>query len=477
MEMKGNVKRLATILLAVLVLFTSIGINPQEVSAATKKITLSKTSATLYVGESMTLKVKSVTGLSSKKVTFKSGKKSVAVVSGKGVITAKKAGTCKITVTSVANKKVKATFKLQVKAASKKSITLQSKGKSLAVGKTTTIKVKKVKGLSSKGVTFKSSDKSVATVTKKGVVKAKKKGTAIITVTSKTNKKVKTTFKVTVTGKTKTVKATSIDIVSSITLQNSTGTRLPYTVLPSNVSNKKVTATSSNTSVVMVTDVTSSDIGILSTGTGKATITVKSADGSVTKKIKVVVKKKITKVTKININCSGHIYGTGVPGRSLIILPMGATLNCNFKAYPSNATNTKLTYKISEATGAYATKVDGSSAQGRVTVAQDGTLTPVKVGNCTLTVSASDGSGVSRTCIVEVVKEPLMTVKEALAELKAHPKKEFDFYLKADEYKDVIAYQKENGLDVSEMSDEKNHNGFVECYAWIYNDKLCVGIY
>ena len=50
----------------------------------------------------------------SKELTYKSSNNAVATVTNKGVITAKKKGTCKITVTSIYNAKVKGTIKVTV---------------------------------------------------------------------------------------------------------------------------------------------------------------------------------------------------------------------------------------------------------------------------------------------------------------------------------------------------------------------------
>ncbi len=135
----------------------------------------------------------------SKELTYKSSNNAVATVTNKGVITAKKKGTCKITVTSIYNAKVKGTIKVTVsKKKQNAKITLEKKKATIAVGKTTTVKVKSYKGISRKGVKFASSNKKVATVSSKGKVTAKKAGTATITVTSVVNKKAVAKFKVTV---------------------------------------------------------------------------------------------------------------------------------------------------------------------------------------------------------------------------------------------------------------------------------------
>lgn len=138
-------------------------------------------------------------GIKSGELKYKSSNTSIATVNAKGVVTVKKKGKCKITVTSIYDSKVKGTLSLTVsKGKQKAKITLKKSKESIIVGNTTTIKVKSFKGLSNKNLAFSSSDKKVATVSSKGKVTGKKAGKATITVTSLINKKVKAVFKVTV---------------------------------------------------------------------------------------------------------------------------------------------------------------------------------------------------------------------------------------------------------------------------------------
>ena len=167
-------KRLVSFLLVFLMMF-SLAI---PASAATT-IKLNKTSTTIYVGSSTTLKVTGTT----KKVTWSTSKKSVATVSSKGKVTGKKAGTATIKA-KVAGKTLSCKVTVKKVALSKTKVTLNS-------GQTTTIKLN---GGTIKSV--KSSKTSVATITKAGKITAKNAGTATITVTSTKNKKY--TCKVTV---------------------------------------------------------------------------------------------------------------------------------------------------------------------------------------------------------------------------------------------------------------------------------------
>ena len=212
---KRFLKKMSVLVMALLVVATSIGVYPQEVAAAkTPKngIVFEQSKATLYAGEYTTIVPKEVyqngkrmswatpgKPLDKKEFTYKSSNTKVATVSSKGVVTAKKKGTATITVTSIYNKKVKGSFKLTVsKGTQKAKITLKKTKATIAVGKSTTISVKSTKGLSAKTVKYTSSNTKVAAVNSKGKVAGKKAGTATITVTSGVNKKVTAKFKVTV---------------------------------------------------------------------------------------------------------------------------------------------------------------------------------------------------------------------------------------------------------------------------------------
>ena len=82
-------KQMAKILTAVLLLGTLTDVSTAKAVAPK----LNKSKLTLYIGSNYTLKVKKASG----KVKWTSGKKSVATVSSKGKVVAKKAGKAKIT--------------------------------------------------------------------------------------------------------------------------------------------------------------------------------------------------------------------------------------------------------------------------------------------------------------------------------------------------------------------------------------------
>lgn len=145
----------------------------------------------------------------------------------------------------------------------------------VAVGKkvklTTTVKVTPNKAANKK-VTYKSSNKKIATVTAAGYVKGKKTGSCKVTVTSKKNtkKKAKITVKV-------VKKVTSISIAKpKADLYVGNSVTLKATVKPASGSFKKVTWSSSNTSIATV-----SSTGVVK-GIKEGTVTIKatSVEGS-----------------------------------------------------------------------------------------------------------------------------------------------------------------------------------------------------
>ena len=156
-----------------------------KVSGVAKKITLNK-------GKKYTLKPVITPFTSQEKVTYTSSNKKVATVTSRGVITAKKSGTAKITVKSG---KKKAVLTVTVPKTATKSISVAS-AVSVKKGKTYTLKAKRTPANSEEKITYRSSNKKVATVTSSGKIKGVKKGTATITVKSgKVTKKVTVTVK------------------------------------------------------------------------------------------------------------------------------------------------------------------------------------------------------------------------------------------------------------------------------------------
>jgi len=146
---------------------------------------------TLKAGKKLKLLLDGVAAAS-----YKSSKTAVASVSKKGVVTAKLAGTAKITVTLEDGRKL--VLKVKV------TDTLAPKSVKLKQGRIVKLKVGKKLSLTAvlkpvdarTALTWTSSNPKVATVSRKGVVKARKKGRTTVTVTTANGKKASITIKV-----------------------------------------------------------------------------------------------------------------------------------------------------------------------------------------------------------------------------------------------------------------------------------------
>ncbi len=117
-----------------------------------------------------------------KKVKYKSSNPKIASVTAKGVITGKKAGTAKITVSSSKNKKKKAVVTVKVVKGRVTSVKLNKTSASIAKGNTLKLKASVVTSTGgSKDVVWTTSNKKIATVSSRGTVKGVGTGTAVIT--------------------------------------------------------------------------------------------------------------------------------------------------------------------------------------------------------------------------------------------------------------------------------------------------------
>ena len=239
-------------------------------------ISLDKSSASLNVGESLTLTaIIKPSNASNKSVTWSSSNTSVATVSSIGVVTAKAAGTATITVTtSDGGKTATCSVTVQAKTVSVTGVSLNKSSLSMTVGDTQTLTATvSPSNATNKSVTWSSSNTSVATVSSSGVVTAEAAGTATITVTTSDGGK-KATCSVTVQAKTVSVTGVSLN-KSSLSMTVGDTQTLTATVSPSNATNKSVTWSSSNTSVATV----SSSGVVTAKAAGSATITVTTSDG------------------------------------------------------------------------------------------------------------------------------------------------------------------------------------------------------
>lgn len=144
-------------------------------------VTLNKTSATITKGYTTTLTATVSPSGANNSVIWSTSDSSVATVSSTGKVTAKKAGTAKITATTVEGGYT-ATCQIAVTEKTVTGVKLNRTSLSLDVGSTSTLTATISPSGANSSVTWSSSDPSVATVSSTGKVTAVKAGTATIMV-------------------------------------------------------------------------------------------------------------------------------------------------------------------------------------------------------------------------------------------------------------------------------------------------------
>ena len=176
-----------------------------------------------------------------------------------------------------------------------------------------------------------------------------------------------------------TVAVTGVTVApAALTLEVGQTGALTATVAPATATNKAVTWTSSAPAITTV-DASGTVKGI---APGTATITVKTADGGKTATCAITVKAAVAppvKVTGITLNHASITVNGDLERVQLI-----ATVA------PATATDQSLTWTSSDASVA---SVDGA-----------GLVTIRKKGKATVTAKANDGSGVSASCLFDVIR-------------------------------------------------------------------------
>ena len=347
---------------------------------------------TLTVGQTYTLKASiSPSDASNKKVTFKSDNPGVATVTSKGKVTAKKAGTAKITVTTDDGKKTRT---CTITVTDKPKVQLSKTSLNLTVGDSETLTATVSPAGSNQTVTWASSDTSVATV-KDGLVTAVKAGKATITCTatngtSDTSDDVKATCEVTVKDDVIAVTGVSLS-QKTLSLKVGSSATLTATVAPTDATDQAVTWSSDKESVATIFAGTDGKATIYAEGAGEATITVTTNDGSKTATCVVTV-----------TDTDPDIAVTGVTlDQETLILDTGGTATLTATIAPEDATDQTVTWS--------------SDKESVATVDKNGKITAVAAGEATITVKTNDG-GFTATCKVTVLDANSATIDVTMGE-------------------------------------------------------------
>ena len=322
----------------------------------TSKVSLSKTEVDIEKGKTVTLKATvTPSTLLDKSVTWKSSNTKIATVTSSGKVKGVKGGTATITCTSKVSG-TKATCKVTV---IEGGVTLDKTEVTLQKGKTVTLKATvEPSTLEDKSVTWTSSNTKIATVTSAGKVKGVKAGTATITCTSVATG-LSATCKVTVINGTITLNKTEAYLEKGKTLT------LKATLTPTDLEDKSVTWTSSDTKIATV----SSSGKVKGVKYGTATITCTSNATGVSATCQVTVGKVVISMSEFSIKKSRAI-----------------TLEA--AVYPSTLSDKSVTWVSSD------TQVATVSSSGRVK--------GIKAGTTTITCT-SNATGLSATCTVTVL--------------------------------------------------------------------------
>ena len=330
-------------------------------------ISLNKTSATLYMGNTLQLTATVLPNTTTdKSVSWSSSNTDVAIVSSDGLVTPVSTGTATITVKTEDGSNLSAQCVVTVKQLAT-SISLNKISETLYMGNTLQlIATVYPNSTSDKSVSWSSDNSAVATVSSDGLVTPISTGTATITVRTEDGSNLTAQCVVTVKQL-----ATSISLSESDAIMYTDNTlQLTATVLPTTTSNPSVSWSSSNTSVATV-----SSTGLVTAkSTGNAVITAKTSDGTNLSATCNITVKRLA--TSISLN------------KTSATLYLDQTVQLTATVSPNNATDRSVVWSSS----------DNSIA----TVSSTGLVSAIATGNATITATTADGSNLSATCEITV---------------------------------------------------------------------------
>ncbi|MBR1927204.1 MAG: Ig-like domain-containing protein, partial [Bacteroidales bacterium] len=343
---------------------------PSKVSVTS--VSLNKTTLSLVEGgsESLTATV-APTNATDKSVSWKSSDAATAAVDNSGKVTAVKAGSATITVTTTDGSKT-ATCSVTVtsKTVNVTGVTLDKTEIELTEGTEETLKATIAPAdASNQVVTWSTSDHNIANVSD-GKVTAVKEGEATITVTTSDGSKT-ATCKVTV--KAVLLEGIAID-PAELSIKEGEEKQLQVVFTPDNYGDKSVNWASDNTSVATV-----DHNGLLKAiGPGECKIFVESAKD-----------KTFQASCVVTVTPDPTLKGISFPYTSLT-MKKGDVKQIQVSYYPEYAENKKVTWK--------------SSNPAAATVDSDGKVTAVWNGETEITATSQEG-GFTATCKVTVSQQ------------------------------------------------------------------------
>ena len=312
-----------------------------------------------------------------KSVRWQSADTDIATVDSRGLVTGVSVGSVEITATNSGGQSASITITVVPTPVTR--ITLNRSTVSLKAAETVTL----VAGIEPETATVKtlewsSDNEAVATVNRNGVVTAHSTGNATITVKATDGSGVSASCKVTVTAT--AVSSIKVTAQGSTTLRASQNVQLTASLLPETATDKSVSWSSSAPAVAGV-----NENGLVTAySVGEAVITATASSG-LTDQITITVIP--TPVTSITLN------------RTSLTMRVGNQSSLSAEITPPTATDKSVSWS--------------SSNPEVASVDQDGNVTALLEGQASITCTANDGSGVSASCIVNVVdtEVEIITIK------------------------------------------------------------------
>ena len=312
-----------------------------------------------------------------KAVTWQSSDPNAASVDTDGTVTAVGKGDAVITVTSHdGGYQAECTVKVVQPVT---SVTLDQSQLTITEGDTAALHAEvKPSDASNPAVSWSSSDESVVTVDNGGVVTAIAPGSASIHVTAADGGGAYADCAVTVRAKAIPVTGVRLD-KNELTIVKGAFETITATVEPSNATNKTIQWTSSDPSIAEVDE----NGKVTGKSAGTTFVIAEAEDGRIANSCEVTV---IVPVSGVKLSVAA------------VTLDVGKTQKLNVTVLPADAADKSVTWK--------------SSNSAVATVAQDGTVKAVKAGIATITVTAKDTAGGTKTATCKVtVPVPVSGVK------------------------------------------------------------------
>ncbi len=340
---------------------------------AVSAVTFGKSSFELFEGESTKIFATVLPEDATNKILhWESVHTDIATVDENGNIKALKAGETEIKATSTDGTNLSASAKVTVKPILAESITLNSVAVELLPNKElqlyATVSPEKT---SNKSVKWESSNAEVATVDGDGLVKTLAPGEAVITASTTDGSNLSAACKITVVEEVFLAESIELDCKERIEFV-SAEFMLTATILPEKTSNKSVKWESGNAEVATV----NANGLVKAIAPGEAFIIVSTTDGSdLSDTCKLTVKPVLAESIVLNFTEKSDI----APFEFLL----EATI------LPENATNTSVKWE--------------SNNEEVATVDGEGLVKVLKEGEAVITVSTTDGTALSATCIINAL--------------------------------------------------------------------------